>query len=223
MTTKRTSGDYEIVLENRQLVFIFFGAVILCAVFFALGFLIGREQRDIGLRVENAKSPAPDAAATSTKTAAKRSSSTEEPSSGKAAQEAIGKELSFYQAVEGKATSTSSETTAPGQGLKTEKPKAPASSTNAPAAAPSNPASKTSPATATLLFQVAALSKSVDAEALVRKLKDAGFHAFLVSPPADSSGDKLFRVQVGPFTDLAAADQAKGKLVALGYKPILKK
>ena len=35
-------GQYDIVLENRQITIIFFAVVVLCAVFFALGYIVGK-------------------------------------------------------------------------------------------------------------------------------------------------------------------------------------
>ena len=67
--------------------------------------------------------------------------------------------------------------------------------------------------------QVAAVSKQEDAEALVDALKKKEYTAFVANTP----GDKLFRVQVGPFSDIKDAELARAKLVSDGYNPILKK
>ena len=40
---------------------------------------------------------------------------------------------------------------------------------------------------------------------------------------ANAPGDKLFHVQIGPFSDVKDAELARGKLVSDGYNPILKK
>jgi cell division septation protein DedD len=66
--------------------------------------------------------------------------------------------------------------------------------------------------------QVAAVSKQEDAEALVDALKKKQYAAFAATP-----GDKLFHVQVGPFSDIKEAESTRAKLVADGYNPILKK
>jgi cell division septation protein DedD len=36
-------------------------------------------------------------------------------------------------------------------------------------------------------------------------------------------GDKLFRIQVGPYNDIKDAEAMRAKLVGDGYNPILKK
>ena len=73
--------------------------------------------------------------------------------------------------------------------------------------------------TASYFVQVAAVSKQEDAEALVESLKGRQYQAFI----ADPSGDKLFHVQVGPFTDVKEAESMRTRLVNDGYNPILKK
>ncbi len=51
-------------------------------------------------------------------------------------------------------------------------------------------------------------------------LKKKDYTAF-VAPV--SSTDKLYRVQVGPFSDIKDAETMRAKLVSDGYSPILKK
>jgi cell division septation protein DedD len=67
--------------------------------------------------------------------------------------------------------------------------------------------------------QVAAVSKQEDAAALVDALKKKQYAAFAANTPAD----KLFHVQVGPFSDIKDAEGARTQLVKDGYNPILKK
>jgi len=68
--------------------------------------------------------------------------------------------------------------------------------------------------------QVAAVSKPDDAEALVDALKKKQYPAFVAG---NSSTDKLFRVQVGPFSDIKEAESMRSRLINDGYNPILKK
>lgn len=228
MATKRQAGQYELVLENRQLVFIFFGAVVLCAVFFALGFLVGREQRDWGWRAstENPETTGKKSSSPST-TPAKKEVTPSAAKDGKAVdQDAISKELTFFKTVEGQSKTSDYKVNPSPAGKSRENEKGDSSRSKEAAEANSKPAPAVAPHPSfatTLLFQVAALSKKLEAETLVRKLKEKGFQAFVVSPPADSAVDKLYRVQVGPFTDSRVAEQVKNKLVASGYPPLVKK
>jgi len=72
---------------------------------------------------------------------------------------------------------------------------------------------------ASYFVQVAAVSKQEDAQALVESLKGRQYQAFI----AEATPDKLFHVQVGPFTDVKEAESMRARLVNDGYNPILKK
>ncbi|HEX7271979.1 MAG TPA: SPOR domain-containing protein [Casimicrobiaceae bacterium] len=71
----------------------------------------------------------------------------------------------------------------------------------------------------TFVVQVAAFTDRYGALALVRKLKAAGFAAF-VEAATTSKGD-LHRVRVGPYPSREAADAARAKLKAAGYDGIV--
>ena len=71
-------------------------------------------------------------------------------------------------------------------------------------------------------YQVAALTKLSDAEKLVKELKKKGFPAFVLAPHGDDPSP-FFRVLVGPFEGLAEAEEAKKRLEAARYGPILKR
>jgi cell division septation protein DedD len=73
---------------------------------------------------------------------------------------------------------------------------------------------------AAYFVQVAAVSKQEDAEALVEALKKKQYPAFVA---ATSTSDKLFHVQVGPFSDIKDAEAMRARLISDGYNPILKK
>jgi cell division septation protein DedD len=73
-----------------------------------------------------------------------------------------------------------------------------------------------------LNYQIGAVRKSADAEKLLNDVKKKGFRAFILAPAADDL-NPFFRVQVGPFSDEIAAQDAKVRLEGAGYQPILKK
>ena len=75
------------------------------------------------------------------------------------------------------------------------------------------------PSAAGYFGQVAAVSKQEDADALVDALKKKQYPAFVAAP----TPDKLFRVQVGPFSDIKEAESMRTRLMGDGYSPILKK
>jgi cell division septation protein DedD len=125
--------------------------------------------------------------------------------------------MTFYKAVEQKdanleltpAKDTKSGTTSP------------AATSTAPAQAPTpnTPDPTTTLPTSGYFVQVAAVSKQEDADALVDALKKKEYPAFV----AAAAADKLFRVQVGPYSDIKEAEGMRTKLVGDGYSPILKK
>jgi cytoskeletal protein RodZ len=69
-----------------------------------------------------------------------------------------------------------------------------------------------------LMVQIAAVSRQEDAEVLAGALRKRGF-----SPSVrPGTTDKLFHVQVGPFTNKADAETMKQHLLSDGYNAILK-
>jgi cell division septation protein DedD len=67
--------------------------------------------------------------------------------------------------------------------------------------------------------QVAAVTRKEDADALVKALRKKGYSVLIATSPAD----KFLRVQVGPFPGIKEAEAMKARLMADGYKPIVKK
>ncbi len=189
------SEDTEITLGTGKMLLLFFGLVGLCAVFFGMGFSLGK----------NSAKPNDAQAATGT-------SGPVRPTAVKASDPRPSSDLTFYKAVEQKDANAE---------LAAKAVDAPATPPAKPAAAdsdaPPDPAALVS-AQSNYFVQVAAVSKQEDADALVDALKKKQYAAFAATP-----GDKLFHVQVGPFSDIKDAESARGQLVKDGYNPILKK
>jgi cell division septation protein DedD len=193
-----SSQDTEITLGTGKLLVLFFGLVGICALFFALGYSLGRKS-------EPAITTASAAVAPQTV-----------PGTNKASSGSPAAPMTFYKAVEQK--DANPELT-PAADSKTETPATPAA---APAQAA--PTTTTDPATtlptAGYFVQVAAVSKQEDADSLVDALKKKQYPAFVADPVPT---DKLFRVQVGPFSEAKDAEAMRTRLIADGYSPILKK
>ena len=64
------------------------------------------------------------------------------------------------------------------------------------------------------------MSKQEDADSLVDALKKKEYPAFVASTAAN---DKLFHVQLGPYSDMKDAEGMRTKLIGDGYNPILKR
>lgn len=193
--TNATSQDTEITLGTGKMLALFFGLVALCAVFFGIGFSLGRSSVAVA---------SPDVPATTTVTtggvrpSAVKTTSTTPPA-----------DMTFYKAVQGKDASnqpTPNEASSP-------------ASDAAPTAAAASPDPAVAPPANGYYVQVAAVSKPEDAEALVDALKKKQYPAFSINTPTD----KLIHVQVGPYVDIKDAELMRGKLVSDGYNPILKK
>lgn len=191
------SEDTEITLGTGKMLALFFGLVALCAVFFGIGFSLGKNSAKTGDSLAAASTP-----------------SAVRPTAVKASNPRPPSDLTFYKAVgqkdpDAKLAASNTDTPAPASPA----PKAASDDGNAPPAL-----TALSPQSA-YYVQVAAVSKQEDAGALVDALKKKQYAAFAANTP----GDNLFHVQIGPFSDIKDAELARGKLVSDGYNPILKK
>jgi DedD protein len=187
------SEDTEITLGTGKMLALFFGLVALCAVFFGMGFSLGKN---------STPSLGPAQAVMGT--------SSVRPTAVKAGEPRPTSDLTFYKAVEQK------DPNAELNAKTSDEPAAkPAASDND---APPDPAALVANQSS-YFVQVAAVSKQEDASALVDALKRKQYAAFAANTPVD----KLFHVQVGPFADIKEAEGARGQLVKDGYNPILKK
>jgi len=198
-----SSQDTEITLGTTKLLVLFFGLVAICALFFALGYSLGRKA-DPGITTANAAA-SPQITPGVTKPAGAGSAPA----------------MTFYKAVEQK-DANGELTPAANDAKSVSKADAPA---NAPATDESASQATNTPDPTTTLptggysVQVAAVSKQEDAESLVDALKKKQYPA-----SANTSGtDKFFHVQVGPFSDIKDAEAMRSRLISDGYNPILKK
>jgi cell division septation protein DedD len=191
------SEDTEITLGTGKMLALFFGLVILCAVFFGMGFSLGK----------NASRPMPgDLSPATVATNGSRPSAVRSNGTAPAAQES-----GSYKTVGQKDPGPQ-----PARDGGTADAAPSASGESQPA--PRDPAAAPPPANG-YFVQVAAVSKQEDAEALVDALKKKQYPALAASLPTD----KLFHVEVGPFADIKDAESMRTKLLGDGYNPILKK
>jgi|ERR1700722_9018787 len=195
-----SSQDTEITLGTGKLLFLFFGLVGICALFFALGYSLGRKSEPA---ITTASAAVPPLSSGNTSKASSAAAATPAPP------------MTFYKSVEQK--DANPELTSPADA----KPGTPAPATGAatPAQVAEGTESTTTLPTAGYFVQVAAVSKQEDADSLVDALKKKDYPAFANQSPTD----KLFRVQVGPFADIKDAEGMRTKLIGDGYSPIVKK
>ncbi len=184
---------------------LFFTFVLVCAVFFAIGFSLGRKTSIVGASTLTSASAGTPATVV-------RPSAVKENAAPPAPQPT---DFSFYKSVGAKTTDTHLTP----QDAQLQAPAETAEAPNAP-----TPVASTAPATAPqaggYFVQVAAVSRQEDADALVEALKKKQYPAFAVNSP---STDKFFHVQVGPYAEAKEAEAMRARLISDGYNPIVKK
>jgi len=206
-------GGAERVLESRHLVGLFLGVVLLCGVFFTLGYVMGKTQYGGLVHAAEALSrTSPDRAAERPVPA---------PPAGDAAAPATG-EWDFYS------KNNNNDRLQPAA-----KPSASVAHDGGepatPVRTPPATGAKTVPTSArfdaprmsrgSVVLQVAALTHQGDALAMADMLQQKRFPAFVVAPTSDN----FYRVQVGPYADPKAAESAKNALDRAGFKAIIKR
>ena len=198
--------ELEETTGTGRLLSLFLGMVVLCAVFFGLGYSLGKNSLSATAQAaEPVPAAASDAAKPSPLNPGESGGQTQTPSTD---------QLTFYKSVEQKDQPALEAKPSPA------KPASPAATEEArlAAAVGMTPAVATPPA-AGYLVQIAAVRRQEDANALVKALRKKQYPVFI----AGNAPDKLFHVQVGPFSDPKEADAMKARLVGDGYKPIVKK
>jgi cell division septation protein DedD len=193
------TGEYELVVGNKQLLSGFFIVVVLCAVAFAMGYVVGQN---------------------SPRTAKLAS---EQPPAG-AAQDARPQPASPAVPVSSpapppEASSTPPQTADGGSGSGADAPTQPPQPTTQPAREAGTAPAAAPPAEAPpgSFWQVLATMNQESARDLVQTLKDKGFPASLTPGP-----NNLTRVLIGPYTDTAAMARAKTALENAGFHPVRK-
>jgi DedD protein len=191
----------EITLGTGKLLGIFFGLVLLCSLFFTMGYMLGR----------------------SNATGSKTEIVAGEPTGGSAAGKPSAADKTPGPApvtvVSGSDNPPASASTASSQAPAVASASAPASlvPASASSSAPSD-TKGTNASSGALMVQVAAVSKREDADILVAALQKKQYPAFVGNAP----GDALFHVLVGPLTDPKDAETMRSRLAADGYNAIVK-
>ncbi|MGH9521171.1 MAG: SPOR domain-containing protein [Terriglobales bacterium] len=192
--------DTEVTLGTGRLLALFFGLVVICALFFSAGFSLGRKSAaPVTATTTSAPVPAPVATEATAKPGPSKSQAAPSTSD----------EMTFYKSV---------DQNDPKPQLEQPAPSAPASVADNASAKPVEIA-KPAPLGSGYMVQIAAVSKQEDADALVNALRKKQYPVFASTVPTD----KLYHVQVGPFGDIKDADAMKSRLTSDGYNPIVKK
>jgi DedD protein len=206
---KRGGGDR--VLESRHLVLLFLSVVLLCGVFFTLGYVMGHTQYGGSVHAEAAPARTqPVTPAVKTKQPSATTSSSDKGGWGS------------------DETATPDSAAAPAEPKPEPKTAPRIVPTSAPAKAKPAPPTEKQPAKYnppasvgknSILLQVAAVKQQRDALEVADELQKKKFPAFVVSSQADG----FYRVQLGPYPDKASADAARHALEQAGFKAIIKR
>jgi outer membrane biosynthesis protein TonB len=220
----KTDGEYELVLGNRQLLSAFFIVVILFALFFTMGYIVGRNSAPSTMASIVAPSARPPATPTSAAPPAVETA-TESPKP-----EAVDPAFAYDRPLVPPTTHPVTETpekAAPEKKAVVEK-KMPEKKTAAEKRAEKKAAAReVAPAPAPTpieprpgqtFLQVVAVAQP-QAGAVVDTLKAKGFPAKLIPGPNAT----IFRVVVGPYGDAASLGKAKAELENAGFRPIMRR
>jgi cell division septation protein DedD len=200
------TGEFELVMGNKQLLSGFFIVVVLFAVFFVMGYIVGRNSTPATQLAAN-RDPNIAAAPAS----ARPQSASGAPPAAQNQPPAAAEQPKDDTATTPPVTEPQ-PTTQPVRQPET-KPAAPAPATPPPAAAPAT----VEPTPGETYLQVTSVKQEV-AETVAKSLKDKGFPAVLSPGPAGKT-----RVLVGPYADLSKLGQAKAELERLGFSPFVKR
>jgi DedD protein len=202
--TMLESQDTEITLGTGKLLGIFFLLVVVCALFFGLGFNFGRATTPQNETTLQAIPPTLTVAG-----GAKPSPSHVAPAP--PADCPLGQDCTQAANTPALDSNPAATTTSAAAVQPT------ATGTPAPELGQTSTGPATAAAVPTFVVQVAAVTRKEDAEALMGALKQKSYPVFVVADP-----DKLFHVQVGPFADKKDAQTMRDKLSGDGYNPIMK-
>ncbi len=197
------SGEFELVLGNRQLLSGFFIVVLLFGVAFAMGYIVGRN---------STPSPKLQAETSSGSPVPVPKESRPEPSPASPAPAASQAPADSTPPQQTPPAETPAQSATPSR----TQPATPAPDRETPSA-PAPEASATTEAPPGSYWQVIATSNRTAAEALQQSLKDKGFPVTLGPGP-----NNLIRVLVGPYSDTQSMGRAKTLLEAAGLHPVRK-
>jgi DedD protein len=227
MASNARRGGGDRVLESRHLVGLFLGVVLLCGVFFTLGYVMGRTQYGGAVHAAdgfNSNVPSASVSPKSKSTPNAKPAPAPVPDNGgwdfydnkKAAND----HLESAPAPATSAPATKSPASVPAVATKSNSAPPPAATKTVAAPAPKQPARFQPPALTknSIVLQVAAVKLQRDALEMADAIQQKKFPSFVATSPADN----FYHVQVGPYPDMPSAENAKRALEQMGFKPIIK-
>lgn len=223
------------MLEGRHVIGLFLLMLLFSAVFFSLGYVMARNQYAGQVRADGGKDgfldapviSKPDVAAkrstgkagaansTNSLGAKNSSGSTSAPA---AAPVAVSDWEQFSAPEKAKQSEGHLKATAPTSSALKVPSASNAGNTNSRPAPTVSDSPRAAQSSGSYTLQVIAVRRQADAIDLARRLRKKKFPAFVLSP----HGNKLYRVQVGPYGDQKSAEAAKKGLENAGFRAIVK-
>jgi cell division septation protein DedD len=195
------TGEFELLVGNRQLLSGFFIVVLLFAVAFSMGYIVGRNSSPSAkLQTEMGSS----AGAASQTPESRPQPVAQAPAAGGAP-----------DATPAQPAGAPPADTPPQPSTQPERGPQPGTP---PAAAPAPPAAPPVEEVPGSYWQVLATASQTSADAMRQTMKDKGFPASLQPGP-----NNLIRVLIGPYTDKQSLGRAKTELENAGVHPVLMK
>lgn len=194
--------ETEVTLSTGKLLAMFFGAAVICAIFFSFGYAVGKNSAPAaGVAIMDSSS----LSTVSTSGGAK-------PGPSRAADPNASTQLPCLGSEPGCVKQDAQQPASADQAKSDQPPPELATNSGEQKLAPPQ-------TNGGFIVQVAAVSKAEDAEALKAALEKKQYPVFVV----DNSASHLYHVQVGPFPDQKDAEAMKSKLSQDGYNAILKR
>ncbi|MGA9565336.1 MAG: SPOR domain-containing protein [Candidatus Korobacteraceae bacterium] len=238
-----STEDGDVTIGPGKLLGLFFMLVVICGVFFAIGYSLGKTSaHEQAMNDKSPLSASLSAPVIGDSSAAKPSAAVaakSEPEPSAADEQTPGKtepDLTFFNAVKADKKAAGADAVAPAKTAQEKPAEQKTVAANSPAAsapevtplaqpstkvpAPQSPDVKPA-AGGSFVVQIAAVTREEDAAALAGALRKKNYSVFVVNNPAVH--DKFYHVQVGPFATLQDADAMKAKLTGEGYNPIVKR
>jgi cell division septation protein DedD len=211
---KNSERPGELVLENRHLLLIFFAVVMLAGVFFALGYIVGRNTFSPSATSEASDSagaeggikpsPMPPASYYLRDSAPVAAAPGPDAAPDLLFDQTLGEQASDARLESSPAAADPSGSPAPAS------PPRELQQANGPAVGPPPPG---------ILVQVSALTRQQDAQRLVELLREKNLPVLVTT----GTGDSLYHVVIGPYQSDAQAQQVKKSLEEDGFQPIIKR
>jgi cell division septation protein DedD len=198
-----TGGDRELIIGNKQLISLFFVVVALCGVFFAMGYMIGRNSTKAALA---------DAGSSSSASSAQRQQPEPPGETAAAPPESGAPEQPTPAPVDSGAETKADTSPAQDSAPVPSRPEPRGAESVRVVKAASGISAVSSPEAGASYLQVTALPR-LDADGIVKTLREQNFPTIL----ATSSKDGLFRVLVGPYHQTSQLAEAKSRLKTIGF------